>query len=290
MDGLVTGKSIFVGYPHIAATEGDAGLERNHLVAWDAGERLVGVLPTYLSRGEGSWEWDHFVRYVAKGGAEEPRAWYPILLGCPSPGYQNSLIVHPALSGADKGVVVAVLFRGFRELAGRLGARSASLMYLDEGSTADLAPHLGEKDAVLWSGADAAIRVQWPGFEDYLSWLPRKRRKEARREMRRFEAAGFEVSSVSLGDCYEEVAPLEGTLKRRHGSGLGDDHWVRFFARYAAELGDLSTVYLCRLDGEAVAFSLVSEWEGTLYVRACGFDYEQTGQNAESSTCATTSR
>ena len=281
MAGLTAGKSSFVGRPHVVATEDAAGLERNHIVARDAGGRLVGILPTYLSRGEGSWEWDHFVRYVARDGAEDPRGWYPLLLGCPSPGYQNSLIVHPALSEEDGASVVAALFGGFRRLAGRLGARSASLMYLDEGATAELVPLLGEKDAVLWSGADAAIRVGWQSFEDYLSWLPGKRRKEARREMRKFDAAGFEVSSERLEDCYEEVAPLEGNLKRRHGSELGDAHWVRFFARYAAELGEVSTVYLCRLDGEAVAFSLLSEWGDTVYVRACGFDYERAGRNAE---------
>ena len=143
MDELTAGKSIFVGYPHVAATEGDAGLARNHLVATDDGGCPLGVLPTYLSRGEGSWEWDHFVRYIAYDGAEDLRRWYPLLLGCPSPGYPNSLIVHPALSEADRASVVGALFRGFRELAGRLGARSASLMYLDEASVSDLAPLLG---------------------------------------------------------------------------------------------------------------------------------------------------
>lgn len=282
MDEVTAGKSIFVGYPHIAATEDDAGLARNHLVARDAGGRLVGVLPTYLSRGPGSWEWDHFVRYVARDdNSEDPEGWYPILLGCPSPGYPSSLIIHPALSEGDRASVVEALFGGFRKLAGRLGARSASLMYLDATSVADLAPLLGEEDAILWSGADSAIRIGWPNFEAYLSWLPRKRRKEARREMRRFENAGFEVSAESIEDCYQEVAPLAGNLKRRHGSEVDDAHWVGFFAEYAAELDDISIAYVCREAGEAVAFSLLSEWEGTVYVRACGFDYERASQNAE---------
>ena len=99
--------------------------------------------------------------------------------------------------------------------------------------------------------------------------------------MRRFGAAGFTVSSERLNDCYGEIAPLAGNLKRRHGSDLGDEHWVRFFARYAAELGDASTVYVCRSNDEAVAFSLFVEGEGTVYVRACGFDYGRAGENAE---------
>ena len=77
------------------------------------------------------------------------------------------------------------------------------------------------------------------------------------------------------------MAPLAGNLKRHHGSELGDAHLVRFFARYAAELGDASTAFVCREGGDAVAFSLLSEWEGTVYVRACGFDYEKAGHNAE---------
>ena len=281
MDELTAGKSIFASYPHMVATEGDAGLVRNHLIATDAGGNLAGVLPTYLSCGEGSWEWDHFVRYIAYDGAEDPEDWYPILLGCSSPGYQNSLLVHPTLPDADRTVVVEALLGGFRELAGGLGAKSASLMYLDEASVAHIAPLLGNNDAVLWSGADAEIRLGWSGFDNYLSWLPRKQRKEVRREIRKFEAAGFETSTESLGDCYEEVAPLAGNLKRRHGSEFDDTHWIRFFERYAAELGDVSTVYLSRLDGEAAAFSLISEWEDTVYVRACGFDYEKAGHNAE---------
>ena len=281
-DELTAGGSIFVGRPHIAATEGDAGLTRNHLVVEGSGGSLLGMLPTYLSLNPGSWEWDHFVRYVARDDGPEGReGWHPILLGCPSPGYPNSLIVHPDLEERDRTSVVAALIRGFGELAGRLGARSASLMYLDAGSVADLAPFLGDGDAVLWSGADAAIRVQWPSFEAYLSWLPRKRRKEARREMKKFGAAGFDVSAEGLKDCYEEIAPLAGNLKRRHGSDLDDAHWARSFGRYAAELDDASTAYVCREGGDAVAFSLFSEWGDTVYVRACGFDYGRAGSNAE---------
>ena len=281
MDELTAGKSIFARYPHVAATEADSGLLPNLLVVRGAGGRLLGVLPTYLSCGEGSWEWDHFVRYIAYDGAEDPEDWYPLLLGCPSPGYVNSLIIHPDLTGAERTSVVAALFGGFRELAGHLGARSASLMYLDEASVSDLAPFLGEGDAVLWSGADAEIGVRWPSFQDYLSWLPRKRRKEVRREIRKFEATGFETSAESLAECYGEVAPLAGNLKRRHGSELDDDHWIRFFERYAAQLGDISTAYVCRDGAQAVAFSLHSEWEDTVYVRACGFDYHRAGNNAE---------
>lgn len=282
VDELTAGRSIFVGRPHIAATEGDAGLTRNHLVVEGADGSLLGMLPTYLSRDPGSWEWDHFVRYVARDDGPESRGeWHPILLGCPSPGYPNSLILHPDLDEGDRASVVAALFRGFKDLAGRLGAKSASLMYLDAGSVADLAPSLGDDDAVLWSGADAAIRVRWPSFEAYLSWLPRKRRKEVRREMRKFGSAGFDLSAESLKDCCEEIAPLEGNLKRRHGSDLDNAHWARFFANYAAELDGASTVYVCREAGDAVAFSLLSEWEDTVYVRACGFDYGRAGSHAE---------
>ena len=59
MDALTAGKGIFAGYPHIAATEGDAGLQRNHLVARDAHGRLVGVLPTYLRV-----QWPDFDAYL----------------------------------------------------------------------------------------------------------------------------------------------------------------------------------------------------------------------------------
>ncbi len=282
VDELTAKGSIFVGRPHIAATEGDAGLARNHLVVEGSDGRLLGMLPTYLSRGPGSWEWDHFVRYVARDdGSKSREKWYPILLGCPSPGYPNALILHPDLEERDRASVVGTLFRGFKDLAGRLGANSASLMYLDAGSVADLTPLLGDGDAILWSGADAAIRVGWPSFEAYLSWLPRKRRKEARREMKKFGAAGFEVSAERLKDCSGEIAPLEGNLKRRHGSDLDDAHWARFFARYATELDDASTVYVCRKEGRAVAFSLFSEWGDTVYVRACGFDYGRVGSHAE---------
>ena len=282
MDELTAGGSIFVGRAHVAATEGDAGLTRNHLVAEDPDGRLVGILPSYMPREPGWWEWDHFVRYGARDdGSRRPDEWYPILLGCPSPGYPNSLAVHPDLDGRDRAAVVVALFRAFKDLAGRLGARSASLMYLDAESVSDLAPSLGDGDAILWSGADAAISIGWPTFGAYLSWLPRKRRKEAGREMRRFEAAGFDVCAESLGDSYEEIAPLQGNLKRRHGSPLDDSHWVRFLENYAARLDDVSTAYVCRVEGEAVAFSLLSEWENTIYVRACGFDYDRAGFNAE---------
>jgi predicted N-acyltransferase len=282
---IAANKSVYVGYPWLLACEAIPDYRPRYLLAEGADGRILGALPTYFSEQGGTRRYNPFDVFVgpALGEAVERSAWHPILLGGASAGFVNEVLIDPALERRDKESVLAALLKAFADLADKLGARSSALMYLTPQAVSEVAPLLDSDDAeVLTVGADTRIDVQWQSFDDYLSWLSSKRRYTIRREIAQFESAGYTVTTGRLSDWYEQAGLLLANLQRKYGSGPQDTaFWVTYLERQAAELDDVSLLFLCHSKGDVVAFSLLYEWEGGLYGRACGFDYDRAGSNAE---------
>jgi CelD/BcsL family acetyltransferase involved in cellulose biosynthesis len=121
-------------------------------------------------------------------------------------------------------------------------------------------------------------------FEEYMSGLERKFRKEIGRLWRRLEDRGearvsYEDGGEGLDALLGEGFRLEGSgWKERAGTAIRSDPDREAFytavARWAADRGWLRLAFL-RLDGRAIAFDMCLEQGGAVYVLKGGFDVEE---------------
>ncbi len=182
----------------------------------------------------------------------------------------------PAI-GAD----AAELLRG----AYALGARAIELAHL--GPAPETAALACEASRVAGRRTVSRTLIQPPyvpleqGFEAFEAGLPRKRRKELRRQWRRLAETGdltFDVGDASddLHARLDEVFAVEDSgWKAERGTAIASHpHTRRFYTRvaeWAAERGWLRLPVL-RLDGRAVAVDYALECEGVWYALKGGYD------------------
>jgi CelD/BcsL family acetyltransferase involved in cellulose biosynthesis len=118
----------------------------------------------------------------------------------------------------------------------------------------------------------------WEEFEKHLA---RKLRNDLRRCKRRLEELGSVSVEVATGEegleaLLEEGFGIEGSgWKDRRGTAIsskaGTEQFYRAVARWARDQGWLRLAFL-RLDGRAVAFDLIFEFDNVLYDVKGGYD------------------
>lgn len=228
---------------------------------------LLGVLPVHWSPDETSDAYRPDVLF-----AELPAAWHePGVIVGSQRGYQNRLVLDPALEPAQRHDVIGALLDAMHEVRSATGLESAYLFYATTETVEALRPHRPGAVPVL-TDMEAVLMLPGREFGDYLDLFP-SRKAGVLREMRAFEAAGYSVTTERLADTWREIAPIRANVDRRHGREWTDEAMADLMRRYAAGMDDISGVHCCRLDGELVACSVFHEWGDTLYLRMVGFDY-----------------
>lgn len=188
-------------------------------------------------------------------------------------GYRYELPAAP-----DTGPELDALLAAALERAAARGARGLLFPF----ATTRTARLLWERGAaVALDGADATVTTDGAPFDEYLRKLSSKRRIAVRHEFSTFRAAGYELGLEKLADCYTEAAPLLGQIQRKYGHEAHDEGMREYLAGQAEALGEYSRVFTARRSGRLVGFSLMYEFGDTLYARAVGFDYAETGKAFE---------
>ncbi|WP_336204466.1 GNAT family N-acetyltransferase [Nonomuraea sp. LPB2021202275-12-8] len=192
------------------------------------------------------------------------------LLAGPQGGYQTHLLATP---GADQGEVGAALRAALEEVG-----LPAMAMYLTTSDAAALGAAGVEALPVLL-GADAWLPVPEEGWQAWTRSLGRSRGEMVRREIRRFESAGYEIVDAPLSDWVGQAAALLAGTEARYGHG-GD--YQRALTEQVRHLGSAARVICCNPPGEPpVGFVLYYVHGDTLHLRSAGFDYERLRGAAE---------
>ena len=146
--------------------------------------------------------------------------------------------------------------------------------------TAERAARAARRRVVSRTVAESPFVALEGDFDAYEAALPRKRRKETRRQWRRLEDDGatFAVADgrEGLDALLAEGLAVEGSgWKSEQGTAIADEPHVRAFyeeiARWAADRGWLRLAFI-RVGDEAVAFDLAVAGGGVWYALKGGFD------------------
>ena len=262
----------FVRHEFLAALEhngclGDRwGWWPRHLAVHDGAGRLVGACPLYLknnSYGEFVFDWAWADAYQRHG-----RRYYPKLVSCVpySPVTGPRLLCDPA---ADRGAVLGALTAAALALAEDEGASGTHWLFTDAQATGDLVD-LGFMRRV-------GVQYHWhnPGyrdFDDFLSTLTSRRRKDIRRERRLARDTGAEMeildghsATARHWDVYHRC--YQATFHRKWGYATLSEG---FFREVADTMPDSVVLVMVRHEGEYVAGAFNLAGDDALFGRHWG--------------------
>jgi predicted N-acyltransferase len=266
----------------LRALEKDVDFVTRYLLARDRTGRLVGALPVHEFVGRQLYEpYDPFALFIEPLGREQKKdEWFPVVLGGTRAGYVNEVLCDPLLPESARARVVQQLLHALGETAHRREARSVSLMHLTPKGLTDVRPFLGSRAVpCVLDVAYCRIDIPWNSFDGYLGALTHHRRRTVRHDLAQFERSGFTVSMGRLSDWYERAGPLLANMQQRHGHQESVNEMTEYLEKQVADLDDISLAFLCHAGADLVGFSLFYRWEGTLYGRVAGFDYERRGDS-----------
>ncbi|MFF0456631.1 GNAT family N-acetyltransferase [Nocardia africana] len=205
--------------------------------------------------------------------APAPESLYPAVTAL-LPGYTCV----PAGPGATDPAVLTHTVQALHEWAGRHGARSVSFLYVPERHhllNATLA-ECGARPVQLYP--TCVMPVDFPDIEGYLAQLPRPRRRDLLRLLRRIDESGMTLGEDDLSEVRDEVLELRLGLLRKYHSA--DDRGAqaatldRIVEQYPAEDRVVTTV---RRDGRIAGFTLSLRHGDSLRSLWCGHEPDAYG-------------
>lgn len=278
----VEGDSLHLARPWLLSLEKHPDFTRHHLLARDGTGRLAGALPSYLYRRTDLYPpYNPFFQFIDRpAGSAPPEPWFPLLLGGTRSGYRNQVLVDPTLQPAERAELVRVLLDGLLGVAARQGASSVAFMYLTPEAAAELRPLVAPGAELLLSMPDTRLDLQpFANFEAYLASLSNNTRGVVKRDLKRLDEERCTITNHRLSECLEEVAPLMGKVQEHHGARASALRARDYLRDLVTELDETTLIYLCRREGQPIAFSLFLEWQQVLYGRVIGLDYEAVGKS-----------
>lgn len=196
-------------------------------------------------------------------------------------GYQTHLLSPPGGDAVTVAETLAAEALRLRDSLGKPGDMACVGMYL---TTADVlaARTAGIRALPVLLEADAWIDIPEGGWEAWLGTLPRKRGVAVRREVRRFEEAGYQVSHRPLSECYPDLVAAAMATNSKYGQNEDADFYEGLLKAHVTGMGEAARVAVCaKADGVPIGFCLYYEWRNTVFLRWAGFDYKRTSGAAE---------
>lgn len=256
----------FVGYGFLEALEHADCLEAQgwypqHLLAF-AGPTLMGAMPLYLrdnSYGEFVFDWSWAEAFERAGGR-----YYPKLVNA----VPFSPVAGPRILAVDSDIRLALLEEAQRVTADN-GLSSLHHLFLPA-HEANAAEDCGQ-------GTRLGVQYQWfnddyADFDDFLSRLTAKRRKELKRERRKAAESGLTLTTVTGHDITADMWDAYynfycATFYRKWGS----PRLTRpFFDRLVEHLGESVMLELALEGDRPVAGALLVKGSDTLFGRHWG--------------------
>ncbi|MGH3730988.1 MAG: GNAT family N-acetyltransferase [Micromonosporaceae bacterium] len=267
-DRLVTaaGAGFYLSHAWLSALHGvDGFAERNLMVRNGAGDLVAGLNLYTIERATNPLYDPHQVL----APDTDPAAWEPQLVVGARSGYSNGV-----LATTDEGYA-AVAELATREVAAS-DCASAAMMYLGTEDARRMAALIPGTVPVL-SGFRSELPITFDSFDGYLAGLVRKRRKNVRRDLKRFADSGCRIETTALEPYVDQLAPLLGNVQRHHGVDIPDELHAGYLRGCASgELADRAVVFQCFQEERRIGFCLAYAHHGRLTIRVVGMDYERT--------------
>lgn len=235
-----------------------------YVVARDGQGRAAGLTPVYTTRPP--W-------HPSTDPAALPPADAATLALAGSYGvYSNYLSIGASVPGAEAPRVAATLVEQARALAREAGCGHVVFPYLDPTQAAWLAPYRAAAAAVSVR-EKAVLGIEWKTFDEYVSWLPTRRRTPVRRQRRRLAESGLVIRERPVVQVAGELAPLLAQTNQRYGQDADPQRIEFHYTLLGTHLRDDFVALVAYQDGRPVACSLLLACGNRWISKAWGCDY-----------------
>lgn len=242
------------------------GWHGRHLVIDDAAGRPQAILPAYLkthSHGEYVFDWGWADAYERAGGRYYPKLQVAVPF---TPVTGRRLLVR---ADADHNRMRALLAAATVTLCERVGASSVHITFLTPDEAAFLAGHgwLARTDSQFhWTNEG------YGSYDDFLSSLASRKRKQLKRERREAVADGITIewrtgSDITEADWDAFFAFYMDTGSRKWGRPYLNR---RFFSLLGERMADRVLLVMARRAGKAIAGALNLIGSDAIYGRYWG--------------------
>lgn len=271
-DACAGSENPFVSYTFLHALEESGSVGKHsgwvpqHLVIKDDTGRLLGAVPLYLkshSQGEYVFDWGWADAYERAGGRYYPKLQAAVPF---SPVTGPRLLVRP---GDSATTIRSALTAGLVEVTKRYGVSSLHVTFTTE-SDADW---LESADFLIRHGRQFHWKnAGYESFDDFLSNLSSRKRKNIRKERKKVEEAGISIGMLT-GD---DIKPQHWDEFYRFYVNTYDRKWGypylnrEFFALIGEQMPERVGLVRAEIDGMAIAGALNLIGADALYGRNWG--------------------
>lgn len=246
----------------------DFGGENSAAVSYRAGEPVCAV--PYARPSEslfGSYRWHDL---MTAAGLPAPPA-DGVLVG-PREGYQTHFLGASQASPAELGDVVNQL---------RAAGQTCVAMYVASADVLALR-RAGIATTPVLLKADGWIELPESNWSTWEAALSKNRRKMVRRDVRLFREAGYRVEQVPLTECWQQLGVLASATQAKYGHATEPEVELRSLRNHAVCMGAAArTALLYAPDDSLVGFCLYYVWQGTVFLRWLGLDYNRLAGDRE---------
>jgi predicted N-acyltransferase len=187
-------------------------------------------------------------------------------------GNHHGVAHAPGRTVDQRRALMAALPELLLQTADELGCRSVALLYIDESDAADVdqsASRAGYTSTLL--GAEGVLELPDTSWEGYLAGLSKRRRYQARKELRIYAEAGFHTVVRTGPDAFsEELVALQVAHRLKYGLPSGEDRVRRDLNAVRDELGESCVVFTAERDGQIGSFTLYLRTREALFARTGG--------------------
>jgi predicted N-acyltransferase len=216
-------------------------------------------------------------------GPSDQQRWAELTATLPDPDQYPSLalatfgnhhgVAHaPDRTADQRRALMAALPELLLQAAAELSCRSVALLYVGEPEAADIdqsASRAGYAATLL--GAEGVLELADTSWEGYLAGLSKRRRYQARKELRIYEEAGFRTVVRTGRDAFnEDLVALQVAHRLKYGLPGGEDRVRRDLNAVRDELGESCVVFTAERDGWIGSFTLYLRTRNALFARTGG--------------------
>lgn len=273
-DRLARDGGFYLSHAWLSLQESDPDSNRQYAVATTDEGKLLGGVPVDFVEQESN----DFYRLsaVLPDGCAEPDAPLVVLGG--HGGYRSGFVLDPLMDGELRAMAARSMIDEIVSTS-RSAGRLALFFYLQQQFLELIVGVRGAHEPLL-ARHDATLELAGHTWDDYLAALSGGRRTKIRREVRRFDAAGFRVTVGDLTPWLDEAGSLLANVQHRYGHEADAPDMSEMLGEQIRDVGE-HIAFLCADDQGLVGFALGFPFGDTLSLRAGGFAYERLRHAAE---------
>ncbi|OBA88871.1 hypothetical protein A5662_24655 [Mycobacteriaceae bacterium 1482268.1] len=187
-------------------------------------------------------------------------------------GNHHGVVHAPGRSHEARSAVMAALPELLLQAAEDLGCRSVAMLYVGEPEAHDVddaATRIGYQRTLL--GAEAVHDLPATDWDGYLAGLSKRRRYQARKELRAYESGGYRtVVRVGREAFTEHLVGLQVAHRAKYGLPGGADRVRRDLDALRDDLGDSCVVLTAERGDEVASFTVYLRTRDALFARTGG--------------------